>query len=137
MRELGFLSDLIISELGKEIRKVRQEKDLRMNEVAIKAKISKGLLSKIENGRTIPSLPVLISIVKSLEVNLSEFFGKVEQNNLQYNLIHRKPEEFKPFEKEEAIGFLYRFILSHSISRIAIEAVLLELKPGIQIHAGR
>jgi len=51
-----------ISFVGKRIKELRLSKDLKLVEVAIKSSVSKGLLSRIENGRTIPSLPVLFSI---------------------------------------------------------------------------
>ena len=58
-----------ISFVGKRIKELRLNKDLKLVEVAIKSRVSKGLLSRIENGRTIPSLPVLFSIINALNEN--------------------------------------------------------------------
>jgi transcriptional regulator with XRE-family HTH domain len=119
----------ILIRIGKKIREIRQRKQLKLHELAEEAQISKGLLSKIENGRTIPSLPVLLSIIQTLKVEMSEFFEGIDlQSNGNY--IHKKKADYTPVEKEEATGFLYRLILSQNILNMAFEAVILELQPG-------
>jgi len=122
------MREFVLSTLGKEIKKVREQRRQTLQEVACQAKVSKGLLSKIENGRTIPSLPVLISIIKSLKTDMGDFFAKIEQNHLD-GIIHIPQNEYVPFEKEAALGFLYRHILSNNMGKQAFEVVILELKP--------
>jgi transcriptional regulator with XRE-family HTH domain len=122
------MHDDILIKIGKKIRETRQKQQIKLHELAEEAQISKGLLSKIETGRTIPSLPVLISVIQTLKVDMSAFFEGIEmQQSTPY--IHKKSGEYTPFEKEEAFGFLYQFILSHHIANTAFEAVILELKP--------
>ncbi|MHB1147334.1 MAG: helix-turn-helix domain-containing protein [Lutibacter sp.] len=41
-------------DIGKRIKKIRKEKQLIISQVANDAGVSNGLISKIENGRTIP-----------------------------------------------------------------------------------
>lgn len=119
----------ILIRIGKKIREIRQKQQIKLHELAEEAQISKGLLSKIENGRTIPSLPVLLSIIQTLKVEMSEFFVGIDlQSNGNY--IHKKKADYTPVEKEEAIGFLYKLILSQNILNMAFEAVILELQPG-------
>jgi len=64
--------------IGRKIKEIRVQKKIKLVELAMKAKISKGLLSQIENNRTIPSLPVLLQIIKVLEVEYSDFFKKLK-----------------------------------------------------------
>jgi transcriptional regulator with XRE-family HTH domain len=123
------MNDDILIKIGKKIRETRQKQLIKLHELAEEAQISKGLLSKIETGRTIPSLPVLISIIQTLKVDISAFFEGIEvQGTTPY--IYKKSSSYTPFEKEEAFGFLYQFILSHNIASLAFEAVILELKPN-------
>lgn len=117
--------------IGKKVREFRNEKNLKLIEVASKAGISKGLLSKIENGRTIPSLPVLLQIVKALEVDLSSFFEGVEES-ASYQFIHCKKEDYQALQKEDSVGFNYFSIMNDSFSNIAFQTALLELSPNAQ-----
>jgi transcriptional regulator with XRE-family HTH domain len=123
------MSDHIVPELGKRIREIRQEKELKLVDIAQKAGISKGLLSKVENGRTIPSLPVLVSIVDSLQVRMDEFFAGISSSpDTRY--IHIKQEEYRDIRKENAVGFQYQGILSRAVGDSLIEVVLLTIQPG-------
>jgi transcriptional regulator with XRE-family HTH domain len=123
--------DPVLVGIGKKIRKIRQEKLIKLHELAEEAQISKGLLSKIENSRTIPSLPVLISIIKSLKEEMSSFFEGIDING-NNSVIYKKKSEYYTFEKEEALGFIYHFILEKTLSDFTIEAVILELLPHSQ-----
>ena len=58
------MEDYLIG-IGKRIKKIRKEKQLTISDVATKASVSNGPISRIENGRTIPSLPVLLNIITS------------------------------------------------------------------------
>lgn len=122
------MNEIILLNIGKKIRKIRQKQQIKLHELAEEAQISKSLLSKIETGRTIPSLPVLISVIQTLKVDMSAFFEGIDvQQSTAY--IHKRQSEYSAFEKEEALGFLYRFILGSNIGNLALEAVILELQP--------
>ena len=64
--------DDILVNLGKQLKRIRQNKGLSLKQVAEMSDVSIGLISKIENFRTTPSLPVLLKIMQSLEIDLSE-----------------------------------------------------------------
>jgi len=119
-----------ISFVGKRIKEMRLSKDLKLVEVAIKSGVSKGLLSRIENGRTIPSLPVFFNIISALDENPTTFFEQMnfDSNSPFYLLVKR--EEYQPIEKEYSVGFHYFSILSHSFKDITFNAFYLELKPN-------
>lgn len=107
---------------------VRQKKGLTLQEVSDNAEISKGLLSKIENGRTVPSLPVLFSIMSTFQMKPDEFFSGIELLNPQ-KYIHIKAAEMSGIEKEGFAGYKYSFILSKNFSDTMAEFVLLEINP--------
>lgn len=123
------MGEHIVSGLGVRLRELRQQKGLKLIEVAQDAGVSKGLLSKIENGRTIPSLPVLASIVKSLKIGMDEFFAGIKEEDGE-RFVHIKPAAFKTVKKENAIGFIYEQMLNRTAGDTVLEAVILTIEPG-------
>lgn len=115
--------------IGQKIRALRKEKDLYASEIAKRANVSNGLISRIENGRTIPSVPVLFSIIQALEVEPSYFFQSIGQNN-SFKYLRIPAEDNQLIEKEvEAKGFRYDLIFSKEQKGIGFEIVLLTLEP--------
>ena len=117
--------------IGRRLKDIRIQKKIKLIELAIKAKISKGLLSQIENNRTIPSLPVLIQIINALEVDYSGFFKEIE-NQSSAPLIYKKKEDYSRIEKEDAVGFEYFSILTENVGNVSFQFNILELKPDAQ-----
>ncbi len=122
-----------ISNIGKRIKEIRLSREQKLVDVAIKSGVSKGLLSRIENGRTIPSLPVLLDIISALGEKPGGFFESIDYSSGSpfYKLI--KKSEYLPIDKEDSVGFNYYSIVSKSFSETTFNAVLLELEP----HASR
>ena len=115
--------------IGEKIREFRTEKNIKLFEAAAKADISKGLLSKIENGRAIPSLPVLLQILRSLEIDLTVFFKEVESESDGHTYLLIKKEDYRPVAKEDASGFHYFSVFQQSFSSVAFNVTYLELEP--------
>ncbi|KIZ47675.1 XRE family transcriptional regulator, partial [Rhodopseudomonas palustris] len=65
--------------LGAKIRMIRRERDQSVSDLSSAAKISAGMLSKIENGQISPSLSTLQSIAAALNVPLSLLFAASEE----------------------------------------------------------
>ena len=119
----------VLLSIGKKIREIRVNKKIKLVDAAQQAKISKGLLSQVENGRTIPSLPVLLQIIKVLGVGYSVFFEGID-NPASSPYLLKKKEDYTYFEKEDAIGFNYFSVLSESIGNVAMQVNILELEPN-------
>ena len=122
--------DNYIIGIGQQIRELRKQKDLYASEIAKRANVSNGLISRIENGRTIPSLPVLFSIISALEVEPSIFFERIgTDTGFKYLVVEKEKHEI--IEKEDdAKGFKYEHIYSTQTQSIGFEIVLLTLEPG-------
>ncbi len=119
----------VVSRIAQKLRATRLEKNLTIQQLATRTHVSKGLLSKIENSRTVPSLPVFITLIQSLDISLKEFFqDMVLINGKDYLLV--KSGETTTMEREGRAGFNYQHILSQNITNCTIEAVLLTLDPG-------
>ncbi|GGZ25029.1 transcriptional regulator [Echinicola pacifica] len=124
------MEDYVLVQISNKIKNIRKSKNLTVQELADRAKVSKGLISQIENGRTIPSLIVLIQIIGSLEVDLMEFFSGLSLNDKGLNILVKRKEEYETFEKEPAEGYLYHRIFTKGFVNTTIDIVLLEIAPG-------
>ncbi|HEY3403622.1 MAG TPA: XRE family transcriptional regulator [Ohtaekwangia sp.] len=119
----------VVSRIAQKIRSTRLEKNMTIQQLASRSNVSKGLLSKVENSRTIPSLPVFITIIQSLDISLKEFFHEMVLINGKDYLVVRK-DQYTTMEREGRTGFNYQYILSQNITNCTMEAVLLTLEPG-------
>lgn len=119
----------VVLRIAQKIRSTRLEKNMTIQQLATRTKVSKGLLSKIENSRTVPSLPVFITLIQSLDISLKDFFrDMVLVTGKNYLLV--KKDQYASVEREGRTGFNYQYILSQTLTTCTLEAVLLELEPG-------
>jgi transcriptional regulator with XRE-family HTH domain len=121
------MEDDILIQISKRIKDRRRERNVTVQELATLANVSKGLISQIENSRTIPSLIVLIDIIKALDIDLNVFFKDIRHKEDDFPLIIRRKNEYEHFEKEDAKGFNYQRIFTQSIKNSTIDIVILEL----------
>lgn len=124
-------SDILI-QISNRIKERRREKNITVQELSLRANVSKGLISQIENSRTIPSLIVLIDIIKALEIDLDSFFKDIRSKENQSPVIIKRRSDYEYFEKEHAEGFHYHRIFSQSMSHSTVDIVILELEPNAQ-----
>ncbi len=121
------MDDILIN-LGKQIKSVRKDKNLSLRQVAKMSGVSIGLISKIENYRTTPSLPVLFRIMKSLEIDLSELdLNKPKEKN--YILIRNGEGEIE--EREDSSGLEYTFLFTHYIPESHLRTYLIKIKNDV------
>ncbi|MGJ7029891.1 helix-turn-helix domain-containing protein [Niabella hirudinis] len=125
------MEDYLIG-IGKRIKEIRKNKRLTINNVAGKADLSNGLISRIENGRTIPSLPVLLNIIQVLDIAVADFFKEVPLATGKNFIVSRREEHAIIEKEDEAEGFEYRTLLGRQLNTVGFEAVLLEVQPGSQ-----
>ena len=62
-------------QIGGRLKHARLLAGIRMREQALAVGCTEGMISKIERGRVVPSLPMLQRLVEALERDLSSFFG--------------------------------------------------------------
>jgi transcriptional regulator with XRE-family HTH domain len=122
----------ILIQISHRIKERRREKNITVQELAIRANVSKGLISQIENSRTIPSLIVLIDIIKALEIDMNVFFKDIRSKDNPLPILIKRKAEYEHFEKEHANGFHYQRIFTQSISKSTIDIVILELEPDAE-----
>ena len=115
--------------IGQRIKEFRLINEMRLYDVAEKAGISKGLLSRIENNRAIPSVPVMISIIKALNTNLENFFEGIDDMGTSF-YIHCSKSYYTALKKEDSIGFNYFNITNQVFYNIGFQATILHLEPN-------
>ncbi len=75
-----FAESDLCSALGRQARAFRLQKGMTIAQLAGEMGISNGMLSKIENGQTAPSLATLEALSRHLDVPLTALFRGFEQN---------------------------------------------------------
>lgn len=123
-------SDYLTIQIGNKIKSIRKENGWKVGELAEKSGMSIAMISKIENGRVIPTLPSLLQIIQTLNLGIGDFFSDLKSANEFKGYILRKRTEYTPVNKEEeSVGYEYELILNHPIEKSSMEISLLTLKP--------
>ena len=121
------MDDILIN-LGKQLKAIRLKRNLSLKNVAEMSDVSIGLISKIENFRTTPSLPVLLKIMQSLQIDLSEL-NLTSKNKEAYILI--KKGEGTTEEREDSKGLEYQFLFSESLSECNLRTYIVKVNKDI------
>ncbi len=83
--EAAFLEDAITRAIGDRLREERRRLGLTLQDVADRAGLSLGMISKIENAQTSPSLRTLARLSQALEIPVTTFFrGFEEERDASY-----------------------------------------------------
>jgi len=111
--------------IGRQVRQFRQQLNMTVVEVAKLAGLSPGMLSKIENGMTSPSLATLRALSAALNVPVTSFFRKYEEQR-DATLV-RGGEGLLIERRGTRSGHQYR-LLGHSVGkRVSVEPYLVTL----------
>jgi transcriptional regulator with XRE-family HTH domain len=111
--------------IGHEVRAFRKKLGITVADVASATDISVGMLSKIENGNTSPSLTTLQTLSRALGVPITAFFRRFEE---EHSAVFVKAGEGVDVERRGTrAGHQYQ-LLGHSFSRLlAVEPYLITL----------
>ncbi len=77
--------------LGVRLRLARKTKGYTLKELAARSQCSESLLSKVENGRALPSLHLIHRLVHVLETNISWLFEESEPENSPVSRAGTRP----------------------------------------------
>lgn len=121
----------IIHGIGPKIRDLRKLKDFNISQMAKKSGISAPMISKIENGRLIPTIPTLLSLLNVLEISPDIFFSEISEEDDFPGFLHLKKDGYRKYVKEEtARGFEYLSILERSLDGYSFQVSHVSLSPG-------
>jgi transcriptional regulator with XRE-family HTH domain len=119
----------VVARIAKKIRATRLEKKLTIQQLANRTRVSKGLLSKIENMRTVPSLPVFVTLIQSLDVSLRDFFKDlVLTDGKGYQLIRK--ERYMSETVKGQNGINCHHLLLQNIYDSTWEVAIVSIVPG-------
>ena len=119
--------------LGRRVRLLRQRLQITANDLAAEAGLSPGMLSKIENGGTSPSLATLQALARALNVPLTSFFADVDERR---DCSYVRAGQGVAIERRGTkSGHRYE-LLGHSISGdIVVEPYLITLSEDAEPYA--
>lgn len=124
-------ADNSLFKIGLRIRQARIEQELTLADIALRTGLSKGLLSKIENFRAMPSLPVLACIAQSLNIDMETLVKNIGfKTAAPYQLV--SADHRVPLKLEKSRGFKYAGLISHPAGDAGFESFVLTLEPGAQ-----
>ena len=113
--------------IGSEVRAHRRQQNITVAELAQLTGISIGMVSKIENGNTSPSLSTLQTLSNALGVTLTSFFRRFEESR---SAIHTKAGEGVEMERAGTrAGHQYNLLghLGSNASGVMVEPYLITL----------
>lgn len=113
--------------IGREVRAFRRKQEITVAELALMTGLSIGMLSKIENGNTSPSLTTLQTLANALSVPLTSFFRRFEE---QREAVHTKSGEGVELEREGTRANHQYNLLGHigaNASGVIVEPYLITL----------
>lgn len=126
--------------IGRQVREFRVKLGMTVSDLAKQADLSAGMLSKIENGMTSPSLSTLQSLSSALNVPVTSFFRKYEE---QRDATFVKAGQGLTIERRGTrAGHQYQ-LLGHSVGNksVVVEPYLVTLSESSDVfpifqHAG-
>ena len=107
-------SGTLETSIGHQVRNFRKRLNVTVAELAKQAGLSSGMLSKIENGITSPSLATLQSLSAALNVPVTALFRQYEEQ--RDATFVRSGEGLRIDRRGTRIGHQYR-LLGHSFSK--------------------
>lgn len=120
-----------IHKIGPRIREIRKAQGLKLNDLAKATDMSNALLSKIENGRVMPTLIKLLDLMAALSLTPEGFFKDIaiDSSFSGYELIQKAA--YEPYVKEEsAKGFDYKSIIDRSVQEHSFQVSHVTLEPN-------
>ncbi len=117
--------------IGRQVRVFRHQLDMTVVELAKLAGMSRGMVSKIENGQTSPSLATLSALATALNVPVTSLFRKYEE---QRDATFVKAGEGLLIERRGTrAGHQYQ-LLGHTVHKpVSVEPYLITLSEKSEV----
>ena len=119
--------------IGREVRAFRRKQEITVAELSETTGLSIGMLSKIENGNTSPSLTTLQTLANALSVPLTAFFRGFEEDRMA---VHTKTGEGIELERDGTRANHQYSLLGHigaNASGVIVEPYLITLSDEADI----
>ena len=113
-------------QIGERIKALRLASDLTQEELAVRAGLSKGFISQLENEQTSIQIDSLADILEGLGVTLAEFFSQADPQKVVF-----KPTDAKAVDGMGASRFE---LLVPSSTNNVMDPILVTLQPGEKLE---
>ena len=110
-------------ELGKKIKRMRNQKGLTQSELADRCELTKGYISQLENDLNSPSIATLTDILAALGSNLAEFFQEEKEEKIVFSK--------KEFIEKDSEGVFWRWLIPNAQKNM-MEPVFVELDESVE-----
>lgn len=113
--------------IGREVRSFRRKQQITVADLSALTGISIGMLSKIENGNTSPSLTTLQTLANALSVPLTSFFRRFEESRVA---VHTRAGQGVEIDREGTRANHQYKLLGHigaNASGVIVEPYLITL----------
>ena len=111
--------------IGAQVKALRTTLGMTMSDLSKATKLSAGMLSKIENGQTSPSLATLQSLATALNIPLASFFQKFDETR---EASHVKAGDGMVIERRGTrSGHIYQLLGAPLRNRVKMEPYLITL----------
>lgn len=117
--------------IGRQVRRYRKQLGLTITDLGVRTDLSAGMLSKIENGNTSPSLATLRALSTALNVPVTALFREFEE---QRDATFVKAGQGLAIERRGTrAGHQYQ-LLGHSVhSDVSVEPYLITLESDAEV----
>ena len=117
--------------IGREVRAFRKQQEITVAELASMTGLSIGMLSKIENGNTSPSLTTLQTLANALSVPLTSFFRRFEETRRRYIPKRAKALSWSAKARAQAISTTCLGHIGANRSGVIVEPYLITLSEQV------
>jgi len=118
-------------EIGPKVRRLRKMKDLSLVRLGDHTGMSAGLLSKIETGQLVPTLPTLLRIATVFGVGLDHFFGD-EAKRSKAAVVRRADRLRLPNSVDGSAPTYWFESLDFPVTDRRMDAYLATFEPGAE-----
>jgi quercetin dioxygenase-like cupin family protein len=120
----------ISAEIGKRVKKAREDHGLSVFDVYLRTDIRVELLSQIEAGKVVPPLWAVVKLAKAFDLKMGYFISGEEEK--AYTIVRRDDREVTSrydHSKEKQYGYAYEHLAPHKTDRY-MEPFLVSLEPS-------
>jgi transcriptional regulator with XRE-family HTH domain len=122
-------------DIGSKLRQLRLRKKIALIDLGRHTGLSASMLSQLENGKLIPTLPTLTRIAMVFDVGLEFFFGEKRQKRV-FSIVRAEERMVFPELPESPVPGYYFEVLNYGATDKGMSAYLAEF-PRLDNHQSR
>lgn len=127
-QQAGVLCPMNLVELAQRIKARRLERRMTLDQLAAKSRLTRSMLSKVENFRVTPSLQALSRIAQCLRIPLSELLEGLDEKGPQLAIIRKN--ERRAVERDRPNSRIVYHDLAYKRSDKVMAPFILNVPPG-------